>query len=107
MLTSAALYTACIYSVGSDKVNGDISPNHGFILFWCVGVGKFMVTPTMFFFMSLITVMVVAAYTALFTVKAAAVTASATLAATASGGNTGNTVWYGGDSGFSGGDSGC
>jgi hypothetical protein len=112
MLASAALYTACIYSVGSGsyKIDGDIRPQTGFILFWCAGAGKFLVTPTMFF-MSLLAVTVVAWYTAVFTVtatavtvEATAVTAAATLAALPSGGNTTNTVWYGGDSGgFSGG----
>jgi len=102
MLASATLYTGCIYSFGSYKVDHDIRPQGGFILFWCAGAGKFLVTPTMFF-MSLLAVTVVAWYTALFTVKATAVTAAATVAA-AGGGNT-NTVWYGGDSGgFSGGD---
>jgi len=105
MLASATLYTGCIYSIGSYTIDGDISPNFGFILFWCAGAGKFLVTPTMFL-MSFLTVTVIAWYAAVATVEVAAVSAVVASAAAPNGGTTVDT-WYGGDSGFSGGDSGC
>jgi len=103
MLASATLYTGCIYSIGSYKIEGDISPNFGFILFWCAGAGKFLVTPTMFI-MSLFVVIFVTWYTTLFATKAAIATGgviATDVALAGSGGNSGFYVGdYGGDSGF-------
>jgi hypothetical protein len=109
LLASATLYTICIYSIGSYKVYGDISPNYGFILFWCAGAGKFLVTPSMFA-MSFVAVVMAAWWTAVIGAEVAIIGAEVAVVATAagaaaSGGTT--TVYYGGDSGVWGGDSGC